>query len=79
MIELLDDTDDESENSYLDNPSQILASMHVTVSKAVTTAKDAATVASATAEKERLLQVSLATFKSSIESFGNPATNQPGN
>ena len=72
---LLDENDLDEEDSYLDSPSEILSNMHVTVNKAITTARNTAAALNATTEKERQFKGSLAAFKSSIESFGNPSLN----
>ena len=71
----LEEDDDDADESYLDEPSSRLSSIHVVISKAVTAANIAATAASESAAKEKEFQGSLANLKAGIESFGSPATN----
>ena len=50
---LLEEDDDEADDSYLDDPSSKLSTIHVSISKAITAAKVAATVASENASNRR--------------------------
>ena len=72
---LLEEDDPEADDSYLDAPSEALASMHVSVSKAVTASNKVIADSSAATEQSRRLEGSLAVLKASIETFGNPAAN----
>ena len=72
---LVEEDSPDAADSYLDNPSDSLANMHVKVSKAVTDANKEAMTANMTAERDRLFQGSLAAFKANIELFGKPAAN----
>ena len=72
---LLEEDELDAEDSYLDDPSDTLARMHISVGKAIANAKTRADVADKDAEKKRLYEGSLAAFRAGIESFGNPSTN----
>ena len=72
---LLEEDDPEASDSYLDEPSAALASMHVSVSKAVTATNKEAADNDATMERDRQFEGSLAVLKASIEAFGNPIAN----
>ena len=72
MCLLLEEDDDDAADSYLDSPSQVLSSLRVKVSKAVTTTNTNTANANVKAEKDRLFEGSLAAFKANVESFGNP-------
>ena len=50
---LLDEDDNEADDSYLDEPSSKLSAIHISITKAITAAKVAVTVANESAAKER--------------------------
>ena len=68
---LLEEDDEDAADSYLHSPSQVLSSLHVKVSKAVTAANTNIANANANADKDRLFEGSLAAFKGNVENFGN--------
>ena len=72
---LLEEDDEEANESYLDDPSDRLALIHVSITKAVTKANTTAAAAIKAADEEKEFQGKLANFKASIESFGNPSAN----
>ena len=72
---LLEEDDEEANESYLDDPSDRLALIHVSITKAVTKANTTAAAAIKVADEEKEFQGKLANFKASIESFGNPSAN----
>ena len=71
---LLEEDSPDASDTYMDSPSESLAEVHVKVSKAVATADKETADANATAERDRQFKGALASFKASIEIFGNPAT-----
>ena len=72
---VLEEDHEDAADSYLDDPSSTLASMHVSVSKAVAANKEKVATANEVKEKEAQFQGSLAALKANIKSFGSPATN----